>query len=126
MTDDAIDFGPLDVSLEDLVRRVDVRCAAELASRRRHRALIQIAGWRRPIVSAALAIAAASAYVIARTPARVRSLSPVAPIPFPGILTSRPPVAQLASTLGVPSALASRLTRAAPPTMDQLLSESER
>lgn len=121
--DDRIDFDVLDVPTENLVARVNAGCAPLVASRRRNSAMIQLAGWRWPMLAAAIAVAAASAFVLARAPEASPQLVPAARSASPRVLTFRAPLAQLATTLGVPPELASRLTRHAPPRIDELVPE---
>lgn len=123
MTDDPIDFAPFGGPADDLIGHVHARCAPVLATRRRNRAVIQIASWRWPMLAAALAIAAASAFVLVQTPAVSPASTPAVPVPSQGILARRAPMTQLATSLGVPPALASRLTRQRPPALDELVPE---
>lgn len=126
MTDDErIDLSGLTPPLDDLVREIESRCAPMLAERRRARTIVQIAAWRRPMLAAAALIAVASAVILARTPRESAPSTTTATMPTRNRF-GRSPTAQLATTLGIPGAMASRLTIMRPPTLGELLVEGVR
>ncbi|HEY2851828.1 MAG TPA: hypothetical protein VGJ18_03230 [Gemmatimonadaceae bacterium] len=109
MSDDPIDLASLVPPLDDLVTRIDARCAPLLSARRERRTLVQIAGWWRPTLAAALLIAIGCSIVLRRVPPPRRGM--------PNATT------QLARGLGVPSVLADRITSTVPPPSTELLPE---
>jgi hypothetical protein len=129
MTDDRIDFSLLQPrarssGLEGLVSRVNAQCAPQLAMRRSRRTTIQIVSWWRPAVAAALTIGVISTVILGRAPRRDERIV-VAKAAAPMRVVSGARI-QLARALGVPTLLATRLTRETPPTATDLLPELER
>ena len=111
MTDDRMDFSPLDPTadrkhFERIVASIGDRAALELARRRdRTSAFGQIAGWRRPMLAAAAAIVIASVAVLTQvaTP------------------TNDDQSEGLAIALGVPQGLAEWVSDGGTPTPADLL-----
>ncbi|HEY2377959.1 MAG TPA: hypothetical protein VGH98_18440 [Gemmatimonadaceae bacterium] len=120
MTDDPIDFSAFDVQLDDVAQNVATRCAPLLAERRRARTVVQIVEWRRPMIAAALVIAAASAFALSRDVPEEHVRAALAVRSAPSRLA---PLPRLGESLGVPTELASRLTMRVPPTMADLLGQ---
>lgn len=109
MTEDPIDFASMVPPLDDLVTRIDARCAPLLSVRRVRGTMVQIVGWWRPTLAAALVIGVISSIVLRR------ELPPRRGVPNAST--------QLARALGVPLVLADRITSEAPPPSIELLPE---
>ena len=123
MNDERIDLSALTPALDDLARGIQERCAPLLAERRRTRMIVEIAGWRRPMLVAAALVAIASGVILARAPGEAQIAT------RPGqsrYLSGRTPTTQLATVLGVPNEMASRLTIRRPPTLSELMAWTSR
>ena len=116
MTDDRIDFSPLDPSadkqhFEEIVQSITARAAPALAARRvRSSFIAEVVYWRRPMLAAAAVILIVSATAL------VRIESPTRPPELePGV----------AEAIGVPATLARWVTTDEVPTPAQLVAGLE-
>lgn len=114
MSEDRVDLSHLaPPDSEVLVRAIEARTAGLLAERRARPTIIQLAVWWRPVAAAALLVAIASTIALTLEPRTVTS--PLATAPNP--VERR----ELAQALGVPSLLATSLSRESPPTAREFL-----
>lgn len=117
MTDDYIDFSPLEPPDDEaLARAIVARTTPLLAERRTRTTTIQLASWWPRVAAAAAIVAIASAVVLTVQPRQTRpELALIAPAALPRVR------ATLARELGVPPVLAISLTKDTLPTATEFL-----